>query len=116
MTAHFSFLYAPQDSESARPTKARPAKTKKAALEELKYATAKLRRYQGLRSKSQHCQMDAWSEIRALTHRARKNQILEGKDPEPRELKAAGGVGGDGLGAPEGPMQSLAAASVGWNI
>ena len=92
------------------------AKTKKAALEELKYATAKLRRYQGLRSKSQHCQMDAWSEIRALTHRARKNQILEGKDPEPRELKAAGGVGGDGLGAPEGPMQSLAAASVGWNI
>ena len=35
------------------------AKTKKAALEELKYATSKLRRYQDLRSKSQHCQMDA---------------------------------------------------------
>ena len=37
------------------------AKTKKAALEELKYATSKLRRYQDLRSKSQHCQMDAVS-------------------------------------------------------
>ena len=37
------------------------AKTKKAALEELKYATSKLRRYQDLRSKSQHCQMDAAS-------------------------------------------------------
>ena len=37
------------------------SKTKKAALEELKYATSKLRRYQDLRSKSQHCQMDAVS-------------------------------------------------------
>lgn len=41
------------------------AKTKKAALEELKYATSKLRRYQDLRSKSQHCQMDAVSAPRA---------------------------------------------------
>jgi len=56
------------------------AKTKKAALEELKYATSKLRRYQDLRSKSQHCQMDAWSEIRELTHRARRSKMLEGKD------------------------------------
>ena len=39
------------------------AKTKKAALEELKYATSKLRRYQDLRSKSQHCQMDAVSSL-----------------------------------------------------
>jgi len=65
------------------------AKTKKAALEELKYATSKLRRYQDLRSKSQHCQMDAWSEIRELTHRARRRKMLEGKDVKHSEaLKA----------------------------
>jgi len=56
------------------------SRTKAAALEELSYATAKLRRYQDLRSHSQRCQMDAWSEIRELTHRARSNKLLEGKD------------------------------------
>jgi len=56
------------------------SKTKKYALEELKYSTDKLRRYQDLRSKSQECQMDAWSEIRRLTHNARQKKLLAASD------------------------------------
>jgi len=56
------------------------AKTKKYALEELKYSTDKLRHYQDLRSKSQECQMDAWSEIRKLTHNARQKKLLAAAD------------------------------------
>ena len=52
------------------------SRSKAAALEELEYATAKLRKYQKLRAQSQHCQMESWSTIRRLTHRARERKML----------------------------------------
>lgn len=53
------------------------SRSKAAALEELQYATAKLRKYQHLRKLSQECQMRAWSTIRKLTHRARERKMLD---------------------------------------
>jgi len=77
----------------ARTDSLHASRTKKAALEELKYATSKLRRYQDLRSSSQSCQMDAWSEIRTLTHSARERKLLEAADE--RKVEALKQVLGD---------------------
>jgi hypothetical protein len=53
-------------------------------------AQDKLRKYQKLRAQSQHCQMQAWSTIRRLTHRARERKMLEDSDERKVEaLRAA---------------------------